>query len=260
MSSNGQGSDDPYYSSSWSGYSQPSSWNNTPRYAPSVSSYASSSSASQASGSSYGSQSRYTHSAGGLPPYDEFGMPQAYSETPAPSQYSALSTFHQGIMQQQNAPPPSSHMLYCEFQPWTGCREQFRLDDVDSWIRHTEEIHLQGEYPAVCVCWFCDDFNFNVGPHCPDPGQNFSHRMQHIAHHMLHDAYRFEQRRPDFSFVDHLYRSGRITLENFQQATSASEGPTIGNVYPAGWRPAREEPDVVVAGSGRRRRHQGRHR
>ncbi|KXH41473.1 hypothetical protein CNYM01_04938 [Colletotrichum nymphaeae SA-01] len=261
MPSNGQGPDDPYHSSSWSGYSQPGSWNNTPRYTPSVSSYASSSSASQVSGSSYGNQSHYTHSAGGLMPYDEFRMPQAYSDTPAPSQYSVMSAFHQGIMQQQIALPPSNNMLYCEFQPWTGCREQFRLDDVDSWIRHTEDIHLKGAYPAACVCWFCDDFDFKVGQRCTDPGENWSQRMRHIAHHMLHDAYRFEQRRPDFSLLVHLNRYNMISPQSFQQAINASEGPRTQNVYPSGWRPPREEAEVLVAaGNGRSRRNQGRHR
>ncbi|KAK1481380.1 hypothetical protein CCUS01_04493 [Colletotrichum cuscutae] len=260
MPSNGQGPDDPYYSSSWSGYSQPGSWNNTPRYTPSLSSYASSSSASQVSGSSHGNQSHYTHLAGGLMPYDEFRMPQTYSDTPAPSQYSAMSTFHQGIVQQEIALPPSNNMLYCEFQPWTGCREQFRLDDVDSWIRHTENIHLKGAYPAACVCWFCDDFDFKVGQRCPDPGENWSQRMRHIAHHMLHDAYRFEQRRPDFSLLVHLNRYNMIPPQSFQQAINASEGPRTQNVYPSGWRPPREEAEVLIAGNGRRRRNQGRHR
>ncbi|OHE97637.1 hypothetical protein CORC01_07052 [Colletotrichum orchidophilum] len=258
MSSNGQGSNDPYFPSSWSGNPQPSSWNNTPRYTPSVSSYASSSSASQASRSSHGSQSHYTHSASAQPLYDDYRMPSVYSETPAPSEYSALSTFQQGIMQLQHAPPPSRNMLYCEFQPWTGCQEQFRLDDVDSWIRHTEDNHLRGEYPAKCVCWFCDDHVYNVGQRYADPGENFSQRMHHIAHHMLYDGYRFEQRRPDFSFVEHLHQTGKLTLQDFQQATSASEGPRVQGVYPSGWRPVREEADVVVAGRGRRRRNRER--
>ncbi|GKT57090.1 hypothetical protein ColTof4_11244 [Colletotrichum tofieldiae] len=238
MSSNGSGSGYPYYVYSSSEYAQQYDGTSTPR-----------------SGS--GSQGYYARSPNNSRPYDEYRMPQAYSETAPPSTYTALSTFHRGILQQQTTPLPSRRMLHCEFLPWTGCQQQFQLDEVDAWIRHTEDEHLQGNFPAKCICWYCDDFVFST-QRCLDAGLNFTNRMMHIAGHILEGDH-FEQRRPDFHYLDHVYRIRKISRQAFERARGASEGPRpSGMVYPPGWRPARREAAVVVTEGGRRR-HRERH-
>ncbi|GKT50013.1 uncharacterized protein ColSpa_10194 [Colletotrichum spaethianum] len=257
MSSNGSGPGYQHYSYSSTEYAQQDNGDSTPQYASSVYSSSASSSASQASAysSGNGSQSYYANTPGTNFLYDEYRMPQAYSDTPPPSTHTALSTFYQGILRQQTTPLPSRRMLHCEFQPWTGCQQQFRLDEVDDWIRHTEDEHLQENFPAECICWFCDDFVFSV-QQCPDAGLNFTNRMRHIADHIL-DGYHFEQRRPDFHYLDHVYQTGKISHQAFEQAAGTSEGPRHrGAFYPSGWRPARREAGVAVTeGSGRRQRH-----
>ncbi|WYZ37304.1 hypothetical protein EsH8_II_000810 [Colletotrichum jinshuiense] len=255
MSSNGSGYGYPYSSA---GYYSSAGQPVTPRYAGNT--YSVSGSSSAESSYSYGgsSQGYYTPSNGDRPSYDEFRMPNAYSISPPPSTHTALSTFGQGIAQRQVPAPASTHMLSCEFRPWTGCQQEFRLDEVDLWIRHAEDDHLQGVYPTMCICWYCGDFDFNT-QRGTDAGMNFFQRMQHIAGHML-DGYRFEERRPDFHFLEHVYRAGMISYEAYQQAKGASEGPTAPTgVYPSGWRPVRPEVVTEVAGPRRRRpsrRHQ----
>ncbi|KAK1986647.1 hypothetical protein LZ30DRAFT_746271 [Colletotrichum cereale] len=242
MSSNGSGSGNPYYLYPSAGYS-----------------HTASSSASQSSGYSpgRGSQSHYTHVSDNNTSYDEFSMPRTYSETPAPSAYTELTTFSRGILQQQATHIPNRRMLHCEFQPWTGCREQFQLDEVDEWIRHTDYEHLQGNFPEKCICWFCDDFVFST-QHCPDARYNFTNRMRHIADHVL-DGDHSERRRPDFHYLDHVYTTGKISRQTFEWAKDANEGPRpLGEVHPWGWRPARREAAVVVT-AGSERRHRRRY-
>ncbi|KAK1596142.1 uncharacterized protein LY79DRAFT_679942 [Colletotrichum navitas] len=248
MPSNGSGSDNPYYlyPSAW--HSQQNYEASTPRYAGSVHSDTASSSASQRSehSSGSGSQRYYTHIPDNSTSYDEFGMPRAYSETPSPSVYTALTTFSRGILQ-QTARIPNRRMLHCEFQPWTGCGEQFQLDEVDAWIRHTDYEHLQGNFPTKCICWFCDDFVFST-QHCTDARYNFTNRMKHIADHIL-DGDRFEQRRPDFHYLDHVYKAGKVSRQAFEWAKDANEGPRPLGV------PARLEAAIVMtAGSERRQK------
>ncbi|CCF33340.1 hypothetical protein CH063_05552 [Colletotrichum higginsianum] len=254
MSFNDSGSEYSYYSYSSAGYAQRDVDGSAPRYASSIHSYAASSSASQASGHSSGSGSQryYTHTPVTGFSYDEYRMPQTYSDTPPPSTHTALSTFHRGVQQQQTAALPSRRMLHCEFQPWTGCQQQFRLDDVGAWIRHAEDEHLQRMFPTECICWFCDDIVFST-QRCSDAGLNFTQRMEHIAGHIM-DGDHFEHRRPDFHYLDHVYRVGKISRQAFELARGASEGPrTSGVLHPAGWRPASREAAIVVTGGGRRR-------
>ncbi|KAK2018820.1 hypothetical protein LZ32DRAFT_290713 [Colletotrichum eremochloae] len=259
MPSNGPESGNSHYLYPSAGYSQQDYEASTPRYAGTVHSHTASSSASQSSGYSSGSgrQSFYTYVLDNSPSYDEFDMPRAYSETPSPSAHTALTAFSRGILQQQATHIPSRRMLYCEFQPWTGCQEQFQLDDVDAWIRHTDYEHLQDNFPAKCICWFCDDFVFST-KQCPDARYNFINRMKHIADHIL-DGDRFEQRRPDFHYLDHLYTTGKIPRQAFEWAKDANEGPRpLGEVHPWGWRPARREAAIVVT-AGRERRQTKRY-
>ncbi|EFQ30088.1 hypothetical protein CGRA01v4_01008 [Colletotrichum graminicola] len=254
MPSNGSGSDNPCYLYPSAGYGQQNYEASTPRYAGSVRSHTTSSSASQSSeySSDSGIQSYYAHVPDNSTSYDEFGMPRAYSETPSPSAYTALTTFSRGILQQQAARIPNRQMLHCEFQPWTGCREQFQLDEVDAWIRHTDYEHLQGNFPTKCICWFCDDFVFST-QHCTEARHNFTNRMKHIADHIL-DGDRFEQRRPDFHYLDHVYKTGKVSRQAFEWAKDANEGPRpLEGVHPYGWRPARREAAIVMTSGSERR-------
>ncbi|KAK1994008.1 hypothetical protein LX36DRAFT_225036 [Colletotrichum falcatum] len=259
MQSNGSESSSPcdFYPPAWYGRQDYDA--SIPRSIGSVGLHTASSSASQSSGDSSGSgsQSYYTHVPNNIPSCDEFSMPRVYSETPPPSAYTALTTFSRGILQQQATRIPSRHMLHCEFKPWTGCQEQFQLDEVDAWIRHADHEHLRGNFPAKCICWFCDDFNFSTQG-CPDARCNFTNRMEHIAGHIL-DGDRFEQRRPDFHYLDHVYTTGKISRQAFESAKDTNEGPRpFGEVHPWGWRPPRREPAICVT-AGRKRRQNERY-
>ncbi|OLN92090.1 hypothetical protein CCHL11_01560 [Colletotrichum chlorophyti] len=258
MSANGSG---PGYSYNLADYPSSDHWS-VPHSSSRTYSVSGGSSTSYGSVSeqSFGgsSQGSYSYASGTERRNDEFHMPRIYSQSAAPSLQTAVSGFGRGIVQQEFGIPPSRTMLECEFKHWTGCQHSFRLDEVEPWIRHAENDHLRGRFPSMCVCWFCDDFYFST-QNCPDPGLNFTHRMQHIAGHML-DGYRFEQRRPDFHFLDHVYNLGEISFGTFQRATTGtSEGPSTPNVYALGWRPASPEVPTQVEVAGRNRRRHNRH-
>ncbi|KAF0330473.1 hypothetical protein GQ607_002352 [Colletotrichum asianum] len=53
---------------------------------------------------------------------------------------------------------------------------------------------------------------------------NFEYRMRHIADHVS-GGFRFEDRGPDFHFLDHVYSKKLINPEAFALARSQSEGP-----------------------------------
>lgn len=154
-------------------------------------------------------------------PIDGHPPPEENSETPPLSKHAAVSLFSRDTLQQNTAGLLRKRLLRCEFQPWTGCQQEFQLDEVSTWIKHAEIEHLQGNFPAHCICWFCDNFDYNTTK-CPYAGLNFSRRMEHIAGHIL-DGYHFEQRRPDFHYLDHVYKIGKISPQAFEIAKGTQD-------------------------------------
>ncbi|KAF6816838.1 hypothetical protein CSOJ01_02769 [Colletotrichum sojae] len=234
-------------------YSFDSDVNYVPRTFDNVETYSEASSggaASSVSASSYRGSSHY----GYAPSRDEQHMLDQISMSSAPSAYPAPDPLAQSMIARPPNYPPSPRRLHCEFQAWTGCQEAFGLDEVNLWIRHTEDDHLNRKYPAECLCWYCDDFKFKPQG-VADPGLNFEQRMMHIAGHIL-DGDHFEQRRPDFHLLDHVYEIGLISPEAFQQAKGLGEGPPLSSdFHEPGWRPPKPEPPVVEkARHGQRRR------
>ncbi|KAF3797426.1 hypothetical protein GCG54_00009399 [Colletotrichum gloeosporioides] len=171
----------------------------------------------------------------------------------APSGLTALSSVQAKL--NRVSPISSPRKLGCEFNTWTNCQVSFDLEEVDQWIRHAEDEHLRRKYPSTCICWFCDDFEFRAEQSL-DAGMNFEHRMRHIADHIL-DGCHFENRRPDFHFLDHVYDMGLISSEAFALAKGQSEGaPAPAGVSSSGFRPTRRsssEPVVEVIETSRRR-------
>ncbi|KAL0940939.1 uncharacterized protein CTRU02_203702 [Colletotrichum truncatum] len=261
MSGHSSGSEYPYSSADYT--SVPPSLYNSDAHSvtSSTASWGVPSSSSEYSSGS--SQSNYTHSSGFWAPYgNEHRMPDEYSDTPAPSEYTTASSFTRAMIHSPTTVLPSRQMLHCEFQPWTGCQYRFQLDEAELWIRHTEDDHLRRNYPALCICWYCDDFQYDTQQSL-DAGYNFESRMKHIADHMLYDGCLFENRRPDFHFLDHVYRLQLISPKAYQQAKGLSEGPPPPTeVFPLGWRPESSGRDAVVevVDNSRRRRHRGSRR
>ncbi|KAK2780389.1 hypothetical protein CKAH01_00333 [Colletotrichum kahawae] len=191
-------------------------------------------------------------------------MPDTYSVSTAPSGFTALVSPRIRSRLDPRLTPSSPRRLGCEFISWTDCQRTFGLeqDEVNQWIRHIEDDHLGRNYPSICLCWFCDDVEYR-SEQSMDPRMNFETRMRHIADHIL-EGYHFENRRPDFHFLDHVYNMGSISPEAFALAKGQSEGPVApAGVYPSGFRPAarqtRPEAVVYIANSSRRRQRDTRH-
>ncbi|KAK2780221.1 hypothetical protein CKAH01_00165 [Colletotrichum kahawae] len=234
----------------------------TPRYVPRAGSTSVTSSASWQSSSGGSNDSGYTYSSRSSGQYNSHGMPDSYSVSTAPSGFTALSSMQQHL-NRRTTTISSPRRLGCEFISWTGCQRSFGLeqDEVGQWIRHVEDDHLGRNYPGRCICWFCDDVDYRA-EQAPDPGMNFENRMRHIADHVL-EGFHFDNRRPDFHFLDHVYRIGLISSEAFALAKGQSEGPAApAGVYSSGFRPAARQtrPEAVVhmANSSRRRQRDTR--
>lgn len=116
-------------------------------------------------------------------------------------------------LHEQAAPPgPSalaSYRIPCEFARYTGCTATFdAFTQAEAWIEHELEVHLDGQGPPACLCWFCDDFKFVVGP-AGDRRETFRARMMHIVGHFQAGAAAGAVR-PDFFFLDHVRERGLI--------------------------------------------------
>ncbi|PHH63104.1 hypothetical protein CDD81_6255 [Ophiocordyceps australis] len=127
------------------------------------------------------------------------------------------------VQQPLPAADPSPPCLPCDFVVLSGCRQRFRLSQVDDWINHVINVHLDAQLPRNSICWFCDGPPFvalSKGPeHRADA---FRSRMQHIAQH-FRDGQTAAQVRPDYRFLDHVRRSGLVSDDGFQMATQKDD-------------------------------------
>lgn len=195
--------------------------------------------------------------------WPSYEMTDTYPVSTAPSGFTALSTL-QSRLNTSYTSLSSPRRLGCEFKTWTGCQRSFVLeeDGMNQWIQHIEDDHLCHNYPSRCLCWFCDDVEFR-SEQSIDPRMNFEARMHHIVDHVL-EGYHFENRRPDFHFLDHVYSIGLISSEAFALAKGQSENVVApAGMHPSGFRPAarqsRPEAVVYVSNSSRRRQRDTRH-
>ncbi|KAH7149803.1 hypothetical protein B0J13DRAFT_522889 [Dactylonectria estremocensis] len=153
---------------------------------------------------------------------------------------------------------PGPSRLPCEFIHYHGCQTTFDADDQEGWIAHVA-YHLGNNFPAHCICWFCDR-EFVAQSNSPeDCWFSYHTRMSHIAGHFRDQGLQVAQMRPDFFFLDHLRHHMLISDDEFYRATSTRhELPQIPNLHPRGWRPEIEErgvPEVETHRSSRRRGH-----
>ncbi|KPM45801.1 hypothetical protein AK830_g811 [Neonectria ditissima] len=152
------------------------------------------------------------------------------------------------------AAPPASRLV-CEFVGYHSCDETFSVDEEDAWIEHVA-YHLHYIFPAITICWFCnEEYRARSGSNA-DFRACFRERMYHIADHFRRGL-GVDQMRPDHYFLNHLHQYGLITDDQFNHGRDFHELPQTENLYPAGWRPPTEE--RVVVQEDRRRSRQSRH-
>ncbi|KAI1148749.1 hypothetical protein F4825DRAFT_469884 [Nemania diffusa] len=115
-----------------------------------------------------------------------------------------------------------SPKLPCEFFGHDGCFQEFDITAVNDWIEHTLSIHLGGNPPHVCACWFCDDYVFRSRDYS-DRRACFESRMWHIRNHMLEDGSTVHDIRPDYYMLDHVYEHGLISTDVYNLSRTYSE-------------------------------------
>lgn len=154
----------------------------------------------------------------------------------------------------------------CEFARYTGCDATFdAFGDVEAWMRHELDAHLDWALPATCLCWFCDEFRFvPEETHEGDRRLNFHSRMVHIAGH-YQEGTAGPHVRADFFFLDHLWEYGLVSEEVFEREKGVHEEVQVEGLRPRGYvteRMAREEErrESVAVGTGSEDRERRRER
>lgn len=183
-----------------------------------------------------------------LPPYPES---RSSVHSCAPSIWSRPPT---SVHVQDNAPfirtSRTASILPCEFASYTGCAAIFFADSVEVWINHIMNQHLRLALPEKTRCWFCDDVTFeSESPSLPHKEAAFKARMLHIAQHISQGC-TLDSMRPDFYFIEHLYRVGLLSDTQYRHALRYRESslpesvgrvirrrppPAVTGVMPAGF-------------------------
>ncbi|KAK3175531.1 hypothetical protein K4F52_010187 [Lecanicillium sp. MT-2017a] len=129
---------------------------------------------------------------------------------------------------EEPANPEDLIRLPCEFIAYANCGLEYRLGEVDDWIRHISVDHLHSILPRTAVCWFCDRSHGRYD--VQDDGEISQQRLEeHFRSRMLHIAEHFRagmtvpNMRPDFAFLDHIHDNGFISEDMFQIAKAYSE-------------------------------------
>ncbi|EXV04673.1 hypothetical protein X797_002354 [Metarhizium robertsii] len=120
-------------------------------------------------------------------------------------------------------PDPIPTNLPCEFKNFSGCNVVFPSNKVNLWIDHIIGEHLNGCCPKFSICWFCDDGKFG-SPSNQGDEMCFRQRLYHIAGH-FHDGMTAANIRPDFYFLDHIYKRHLIDESTFEWNRSQGEFP-----------------------------------
>lgn len=121
--------------------------------------------------------------------------------------------------------------LPCEFVGYSNCHSTFDPRDTELWIEHIVSEHLHGKMPLKCVCWFCDDFEFDVEKHAIDRYANYFRRMEHIREHVLEDHLSIHHIRPDYHFLEHLKNHNLISDVIYELARELDEGSDTTGTY-----------------------------
>ncbi|KAJ2903928.1 hypothetical protein MKZ38_009092 [Zalerion maritima] len=137
--------------------------------------------------------------------------------------------------------PPST--LACEFSKALGCNEEFGIDQVNEWIRHHAN-HLGRKYPIKCICWYCDEQQFDSpnGTSFGDLEWNFRRRMLHICSHLkdttIESSFTFS---PDYRMLYHMAEIGVVSWQRFEDLVPYSYRWIFNPDNTVGSRKAREQ-------------------
>lgn len=170
------------------------------------------------------------------PSYNGGGSGSVFSDTQsrvtgassAPSRTSHHTDVDNTINQQ--AAPNQVYQLPCELSHLTGCDVVFPGDDEQGWMDHVER-HLGGSFPVKLRCWFCSDQYFDARQtSAGDLRYNFTLRMQHIRHHIVHEGFRPDETPRDGHVVQHLLDNNLIDSRTYDSIlTPATVPPVPGN-------------------------------
>ena len=144
-----------------------------------------------------------------------------------PQEFDAYHVAHQ---------PTTPARFACEFDNYTKCTETFGREEVPQWIEHTVGHFDSIGLPMVCLCWYCDKWEFNAEMVGGDKWMNFRNRMLHISNHIENNDGDLRPRRVDPWIVDHLWQNRAISSKVFTRETSRHEMPQIDGLLPAGVR------------------------
>jgi len=134
-------------------------------------------------------------------------------------------------------PTADSAEFACEFDKYTECTATFALGDELRWIEHTASHFDSIGLPMVCLCWYCDEWEFNAETVGGDKWMNFRNRMLHISEHLAeNDGRDVCPRRLDAWIVDHLWEKRAISRNVYTRETSRHEMPQIDGLLSAGER------------------------
>lgn len=181
----------------------------------------------------------------------------AASVVSSPSTVDSDEESDAGILLQAEAGP--SHIYPCEFIGYSDCSRKF--EDVESWMRHIKDAHLQNILPKESLCWFCDNARFvtQSNQHARLEAC-FRERMYHIAGHLQADIdTQTLSIRPDFAMLRHLEEHRLISAQVAAEAKRWTEMPPttmFDDEIPVQQRKARPVPAIIEnsAGSGSHRR------
>lgn len=117
-------------------------------------------------------------------------------------------------------PPLPPYILPCEFLS-TGCEKWFYPTEIERWIRHSLSHFPRVPLPSKAICTFCDDEVFESRG---DLESNWRRRMGHIASH-FQSLQREDDQRPDFWVLNHMYKHGLMSDEDWEYARGYTESP-----------------------------------
>jgi hypothetical protein len=144
-------------------------------------------------------------------PFDEWGA--FHNTTPHPTPH----------------PTPTVAVFSCEFKAYQECERSFAVTEKQEWIDHTVWHFDRIGLPYICLCWYCDKYQFNADRENGDTRMNFEYRMRHISGHFPQlSAHREEpKKRLDPWILDHLWENGQISVDVYNRERTRHEMPQI---------------------------------
>jgi len=121
-----------------------------------------------------------------------------------------------------DTPYDCGYHLPCEFEH-RGCPVWFHGLEVKLWLAHSYS-HFQPYLPpTTSVCIFCDSSFESPSKSMKDLNTTWQTRMMHISAH--YQTLEPLATRPDFHVIDHLWKIGKLTKEEYDFANTYSERP-----------------------------------